>query len=150
MYAHARNLLVGQNLDLGVEEIRAGLRVYMPASTWRKGMDFSAAEADEFEQLIDHCSFPLFLGHGLIDKGFGGMKEADRLSRFFEDRDFPEGGIVFTLSPRGIELFTFAHGHRTSPETTYLSPEADFGIEADVALSKGVVLLRDLPLRQER
>jgi len=99
-YAHARNLLVGRDFDLGVEDIRTDLRVYVPASSWEEGMAFSLAEADEFEDHIGHFSAGLFHGHGLIDKSFGGGRDPDLLSHYFEGRDFPDGGVVFMPSTR--------------------------------------------------
>ena len=148
MYAHARNLLVGQTLELGIEDIRKEFRIYIPASAWSESMAFSALETAEFDEISGHCGGGL-KGCDLIGESFAVGLEADGFSRFFEGREFPEDGVVFTLAPRGIELFTFAHGLRTSPETVFLSPDVDLEFEADVTLSKEAVLLRDLPLRRD-
>lgn len=145
MYAYAQRHLVGSELNLGLEKDRREHgQIFLPWAVWLEGMQFSEDERDRASEIAGHSMVGL-LREDLIDKTYG-QGASKTLRSGFRNRDFPEpGGIVFTISLLGIELFVVAHALDGIPKYAYVATDSDFSIEASIPLLDGPCKVRDLP-----
>jgi hypothetical protein len=147
MYAGARPALIGTETNLGNEIERAtGAIFFMPFETFVRSMDFSEAEDESIDGILSHA-FNALLREQLIDKlhSFGG---ADHLRKSHGNRAFTSGGLVYVLSPLGIELFCSAHGHRGSPLRDFTDPNIEFELEQRVDITPAPNALQDIPVAE--
>jgi hypothetical protein len=148
LYSHAQRLLVGSDLNLGLktERLEHG-EVFVPWAAWVQGMDFNEDEFVRGSEIAGHALSGL-RREDLIDSPYGHAGAAD-LRDAFRNRNFPEpGGIVFTLSLPGIELFVVAHGHSGIPKRTYIASDLDFEAQIPIPDLDCSSKVRDLPERR--
>jgi hypothetical protein len=144
LYAQARNALAGRDLNLGEQSVRKTNVLFLPMADFLAGMDFSNAEMVDFAGVLSHVV------HGLIREGlledefrYGGPSA---LGSMTSGPDFrPMGGILFRITPLGIELFMMAHGlGRGHPMSTYVDSRVNLEFDTSVAVSTAG-LVADLP-----
>lgn len=148
MYAHARRLLLGADLNLGIDDDRHYYgKIFISWPAWTIGMDLDEDEQDRLMDIVEH-SLAGLAREDLIDSEGMSWGEAELLEGFMPDRTFPEpGGIVFIISLLGMELFTQAHGVPGTPKFALLDPELNFTVEANVEIGEGSIKVTDLPGR---
>jgi hypothetical protein len=146
MYAHARRLLVGSDLNLGMDAERdAHGTIFMPWPAWEAGMALDGDEQERMADIVEHCIAGL-VRENLIDGNGIGWGDEEMLSEFRPERAFPApGGLVFVISLLGFELFTQAHGLSGTPKFAFLDPSLDFGVDLDVSIGEGAIKVADIP-----
>lgn len=145
MYAHAQRLLVGSDLNLGMDAERAAHgTIFMPWSVWNAGMALDEDEQERTVDIVEHCLAGL-VRESLIDSDGIGWGDEEVLGEFRPECIFPApGGLVFVISLLGIELFTQAHGIPGTPKFSFLDPRVHFGIDLDVTIDEGAVKIADI------
>jgi hypothetical protein len=139
LYAVARHLLKGmqaQQVPLNfADDAKRRVRIYTPFSVYRGAMCFEADE--DGEAATNHALFALQRELLVHDNCSWGTLEHTR----HIVSDVTEGGIVFTPSLPGLELFMWAHGLARQPWTTFLEETQRFAIERDFGVRPGSRLL---------
>lgn len=142
-YLHARRLLAGQSINLSLDQEREDHgRIYLSWDAWLVGMDLDDHDFDRWIGILEHCVLGL-IREGLVERTYS-CGEQDHLERV-ETRLFPDGGIVFTLSMLGVELFTAAHGVDQLPGEAFQSLEEDFVVDMPLALGGAAANVAELP-----
>jgi hypothetical protein len=134
-YMHARQLLVGANVNLSeLEDRRQHGSLFLPRSSWFEGMEFDADELERWFEIAAHCMTGL-TRENLIAGDFSyGDEERfpDYLSRHL---DKVTSGLIFRVTVPGMELFARAHAVKGVPADALCSPAAQF--ETDVSIQLG-------------
>jgi hypothetical protein len=135
-YAAARPVLVGSDLNLGMQTQRqARAQFFMDWQVWATAMDLTAEEANSFTSIFRHTINGLIREQLLDD--FYASGNVEHLRSSCMNRDFAQSGIVYELSPLGAELFGAAAGKQGDPYGFFLAPDESFtipGIEVGVAV----------------
>jgi hypothetical protein len=98
-------------------------------------MDLSEEEESEWDTIFPHVLHGL-IRETLIEERFGsGPPEA--LRGPFASLDYPSNGLIFTISPLGVELFAAAHGKAGQAVSVFIDPELSFEIEEPIELGEG-------------
>ncbi len=145
MYAQAQRDLAGsEDLNLGVlGERRRHARFFVPWEVWLRSMEFSERELKDLPGIIEHVTSGL-IRETLIDPEWA--NGSPEMLRKVASRVYPDpGGMVYTVSPLGMELFTAAHGTHGSPKTEFVSSEGEFEFEIAIDLGEGFSNVQDLP-----
>jgi hypothetical protein len=148
VYAHARRLLVGEDLNLGIYDERQEYgQVFIPWAAWEEGMGLDDEEQDRALEIAEHGIAGLSRESLIEDPNAFGSEEL--LGEMSDEQVFPEpGGLVFTLSILGIELFAYAHAATGVPKYAFLDPDVDFEVDVPVNLTGGPIQVRDLPVAE--
>lgn len=128
MYRIIRELFNNTNIKFGLRQEREKMFTYLPNSVYQAAMDFYG---EENELLITTSSLIGLLNENLMDKPWLlGSKE--NLQTNFQDAQ--EGGILFTPSNLGFELFMWVHGYSD------IGTESFFNLDFDSDLNKYVTI----------
>jgi hypothetical protein len=143
MYAGARPSLIGSDCRLGLQHERArGAKFFMTFECFVRSLEFSTDEGPDLNAILSHAVHAL-LREGLIDDLFA-YGPADALREAHGNR-FQTGGLVYVISPFGIELFCSAHGHRGEAISAFTDPKIDFEFEEEVDIAPAPILVKDMP-----
>jgi hypothetical protein len=116
LYAAAREVLRGHHAPLNfAEDAKKQARIYTPYSVYLEAMAFRPKEAPDVA--TNHALFALQRERLLHDNCSWG----DATHIRFMVPDATDGGIIFTPSLPGIELFMWAHGFASEPWTAFLT-----------------------------
>lgn len=143
LYEHARRLLSASSVNIGLDAIRREqARIFMPYYVWEAGMALDAIEQGQAGQILQHALFGL-MREDLLEEQYTSAKQETLEGTY--GRIFPSGGLVYTISMHGVELFTKAHGVSGKfIETPFVSPDAEFRLSADIEISPGSSKLVDM------
>lgn len=121
-------------------------RSYISFTDFALAMDFSDREAGDFSGLLTHITSGL-TREALIEDEFcfGGPEHLRQNGGGGAKAYDAGGGIIFALSPLGIELFCVAHGRREAPFHLYLDPAIALNATMDVNFGRGAHRVLDMP-----
>lgn len=144
LYEHARRLLNPRSIEIGLDAIRREEgRIFIPYSAWEAGMAFDPVEGGQAGEILQHTLFGL-MREDLLEEEYASA-EREVLAHTYK-RNFPSGGLVYTISMHGIELFNKAHGVSGEfIDTTFVSPDPGFAIGIEIEIGGGSSRLVDLP-----
>ena len=103
LYAAGSRGLVGSTANFGLSSDRDATRLFLDMDVYQEAMDL--VETEDLNLVLSHAIHGLKTA-GLIDPWFG-TGDTDTLRR--QHRFIPSPGIIYQLSPLGIELFLWAH-----------------------------------------
>lgn len=134
LYKVARDLHAGrQGINVGVAEGRRALECFIPFSVIERALPLSRAGQ------FDHALFGL--GRlDLLEPVPWMYGDADAIRKHYAKAE--DGGLVFTPSALGIELFLWAHGHADRDIRDYLDPGLTFELTTAVDIPGGSVATR--------
>ena len=113
------------------QEGRNLLGTFIPFPSYWTAMEFT--EKENMDLVLHHVMFGL-AKEGLIDSNFNfGNVEFLNLYCSRAPETFTEGGIVFTPSPFGVELFLWANGMGNVFISDFLKPEISIPVNTEVA-----------------
>jgi hypothetical protein len=143
-YSQAQQTLAGSGLNLAARNISRSNALFMSWDGYRTALDMSQEEEEDFDAIVLHVLSGLHR-EGLIDDHFL-YGPAEHLRANEEARDFGTGGVIYRVTPLGIELFCAAHGMRGNPLVNFeRSPDA-FTIDAPIDIQGTFGLVHDLPV----
>lgn len=134
LYAAARPHLVGTEANLGLRTVRTHeARFFFPFTALVAAMDLTNDELFDRQGILSHSVHAL-VREDLLDPGFR-YGRGDHLRERFGAKDFDAaGGLVYSLSAIGVELFCGAHALRGDYFARYKEPWDPPGIDIDVDL----------------
>ena len=107
-YSAAKKLIEGREYNIGLEEVRRELQIFIP---WREFVSAMNYSADENKTLILRHAMDGLAKESLIgDHDTWAYGTADFLNARFST-NINATGIVFTISALGVELYQWAHGY---------------------------------------
>jgi hypothetical protein len=142
MYSQAQRALVGTELNLGQQQVRRSRALFLPFNGFPRAMDLNTDEFADFSALLSHTLHGLIREELMEDEFKYGS--ADHL-RGGGVQDFGVGGVIYRVSPLGMELYCAAHGIRGNPLTNFIDPDIEFRIEPPVEMIGSFGLVADLP-----
>jgi hypothetical protein len=108
------------------------MEVFVPFSSYVVAMDFSEDEILEIQSLIEHVFFGLHQ-EGLIGEFL--YAPDDNIHRHVTNAK--EGGVKFTPTVLGAQLFLWAHGLGATRVGEFTNSELKFTIDPDVVIPEG-------------
>ena len=105
-------------------------------------MDLSEQEESEWDTICPHVLHGL-IREALIEDHFA-YGPPDALRGALAPLDYPSDGLIFTISPLGVELFVAAHGVAGQAISVFIDPELSFEIEEPIELGQGFGPLKSL------
>jgi len=142
LYVHAQRRLAGSDFNFGMDQERQQhARVFLPMNVWLTGMAFTQEEAPIIGDVMSDVIQGL-LREDLIEVPFGfGSVEAVAAVGFAN----VGAGLATQLSPLGVQLFVWAHGHSRQTFRRFLDANADFHVHDDAPLLlDGALVLADI------
>ncbi len=118
-------------INVGLEEDRRKLRIFIPFETYLIGMEFFGAEENESGNILTHILTGL-TKEGLLDN-FYQFGDVNFLKIKFPGID--RGGIVLEPSILGIELFFWAYGLGQRSINDYLKDTIIFDLDQKVNIT---------------
>lgn len=116
--------------------------MFIPTDDIYDAMDFGGQE--DASRLVTHAVVGL-QREGLIDRQYG-MGSQEHLADTLQ-REFPSGGLVFSPSPAGIELYLWAHGRGVDTDIeSFLDPNSSLSFETVLQLPRHAARLSTLPV----
>lgn len=106
IYATVKKLFSEHGFSMNLSD-RERMRIYIPATSYAKAMDYSEKELSLFENLSVHAFFGLH-NDGLIESDFR-IASKEHMAKIFPGAQ--ESGIICQPSALGCELFLASFGH---------------------------------------
>ena len=145
MYMQARRAFVGKDISLGEQDVRCREPLFLPLDGLVDAMDLSPREVADVGDYLMHTVHGL-IREGLIENQFAyGDDECLRRLGGAGNPDFGEGGVIYRVTPLGIELFCGAHGVSGDALTKFKDPEIEFSVELPIPMAGPFGLVSDLP-----
>lgn len=142
LYAHAQRRLAGSDFNLGMDQERQQhARIFLPTEVWMTGMAFTHEEAPIVGDVMSDVVQGL-LREDLIEIPFG-FGSVDAIAPVgFANVGF---GFATQLSPLGVQLFVWAHGHSRQTFRCFLDASSDFHVHHNApSLPDGALVLADM------
>jgi hypothetical protein len=138
-YSVFRNICSGRTENLGLSSERHKFRIFVPWLVYDSAMDYQA------EEIADNIATHALTGlarEGLIGEAWS-RGSADHLKSFL--RFLPEkGGIGFTPSAIGMQLYMWAHGVNSHAENQFLSLDMGPKKPSEIVIPEGAQCLSHL------
>jgi hypothetical protein len=131
-YASIKILYEGVDANLGVPDGRRRLKTYVPFGAFVTGMEFSAKE--NVSVILNHVMFGL-LRESLVEENFR-FGPVDHIRAEFAHAQ--DGGILFSPSALGVELFLWAHGRGDLHPNAILDPSIQLRSETQISVAPGI------------
>jgi hypothetical protein len=144
MYVQARSALLGKDINLGEQNARKSRPLFLPFVGWFNAMEFDDGEAVELDAILSHVVYGL-LREDLIEDEFR-YGSGDSLPG---GKDFGEGGLIYRITPLGVELCCAAHGIRSHLRRAFLDPAVSFEIATPIEMAGQFGLVADMPPRAQ-
>ncbi len=145
LYAAARPRLIGTAANLGLDtERKQEAKLYVSFTTLIRGFDLSDEEHRNFGGILSHTLHALLREDLLEHEFFLSSGEQLRLNQGGKAYD-EEGGLIYVVSPLGMELFCHAHGVRRDFLTAYTDPAITLEVDAKIDLGAGAQRFMDMP-----
>jgi hypothetical protein len=118
----------GEIMNIGNNDVRNKLQMFIPMETYYKAMDFTNDEIPNIANLMTHSMFGL-VKEDLIGQHFnyGGV---EYLKKFFEE--VPNQGIIFYPTALGVELMMWAYGYGKKPISHFFDINIKFENEQEI------------------
>jgi hypothetical protein len=141
LYAATKKVFDGQGYSLASEENRQKCSMFIPFGAYFQMMEFGPSE--DFSTILTHATFGLYQ-HGLI----GNFEFADQehLKKIFPN--IREGGIQFIPTARGVELFMWACGLGSIPQSAFLDSSVKLPEKAGIAMVAGFSSMKEANMAQ--
>ena len=140
MYAAARPHLMGSAANLGLQNTRKAEKFFLPYDALVPGLDLSGNEVSDLPGILNHAVHTL-IREGLIEDDFA-IAAAPRMREKY--RKDLTAGVVYALSPIGIELFCNAHGLRGNYLERFKDSTAPLAIDVVIDMGPGGQRMRDV------
>lgn len=108
------------------------MEVFIPFSTYAIAMDFNKDEMDNIEILLDHVLHGLDRESLLSNFKYGPLEYMKT-----SYKKATAGGILYTPTAMGAELFLWAHGRSSDKLNEILSPEKEFVFNKEISIPEG-------------
>ncbi|MDO1514552.1 hypothetical protein Q2T41_18005 [Maribacter confluentis] len=131
IYTAVKNHFDGQNLNIGESTDRRKMEIFIPYSTYLKGMDFTSEELANFDTLMTHSIWGLNKEELIENFSYG---PADYLKTKFSDAN--ESGIIIQPSNLGVELFMWAFGYGQKSNNEFFASETEFKTDQKIIIDK--------------
>jgi hypothetical protein len=121
-----------------VGEGRAALRCAIPFESYKKSMDFTESELRDFSDILQNTMFGL-VKESLIESSFMFGSDTPKITKYIE-----HGGIVFTPSALGVELFHWVHGKSNVSISDFLDENIMFQIDYELPAIVGTISVSEV------
>lgn len=121
-YHSLKNNFNGQLMNIGHNEDRRKMELFIPTRTYIIAMDFVKEEIPNIKNLIAHSIFGL-QKEDLIGQSFC-YGDVEYINKHFKDATEP--GIIFTPTNLGVELMMWAYGLGQLPIGSFFKSEVEF------------------------
>lgn len=141
IYTIARQMYPGrvQSITDG-DKLHSG-RLCIPHRLIVQAMDFSEVEAPSANGIYSHAVFAL-ASEDMIHQDF--VFGSTEMLVANQVPYATEPGITLTVTPRGAELYMWAHGHGSKHVNEFLNPELTFEYPPEILIPEGAQFVTDM------
>jgi hypothetical protein len=129
-YSIIEKLFKGQNFQFSIEEDCNKMRVFLPLNVYLESMG-----TDKDKEVLTIHSLVGLRRLGLINSYAIGPKET--ISQYYPPAN--SGGLLFTPTTFGVELYLWAHGYANTPVNSFLDKENQFAKSELVSIPDGAI-----------
>jgi hypothetical protein len=131
-YTLLRSVFQGCDINLGVPSGRSQCKLFMPFASYVVALEFSPSENASL--IVSHVMFGLARENLIEDQFEFGPVEHIKKSL----QDAADGGLMFSPSALGIELFLWAHGRGDLRLNSILDPSITLSSKAKLKTAPGI------------
>jgi hypothetical protein len=128
-----KNIFNDRKEELGLKNERLKLSIYMPSRIYGSAMGLT--DREHIDIILPHAMFGL-IRENLISQYYTiGNKE---LVSSALGQQVDEDGIIYRITPFGIELFLWAHGMPNVDIIKLLNPDIEISLNKEIHIQEGI------------
>lgn len=140
LYMCLKNNFDGMKMNVGHNEDRNKMQMFIPMATYIKAMDFTDEELPNLANLMSHTMFGL-VKEDIIGQHFN-YGNVDYLKKFYKEA--PTTGILFNPTSLGVELMMWAYGYGQKPIADFFNINTRFDNEKEIICGESIAIKKEI------